>query len=64
MNDTLNPPITVLIKLGSIAVHADELISPKGHEFDKIALMSLLSDPELIRWLEEMDKMAFLPKKR
>lgn len=64
MNDTLNPPITVLIKLGSIAVHADELISPKGHEFDKIALSSLLSDPELIKWLEEMDKMAFLPKKR
>jgi hypothetical protein len=64
MNDPLEPEITLLIKLGSIAVHADEMLSPKGHEYDKIALKGLLNDPEVIEWLSKMDKMAFLPKKR
>ena len=60
----LKPEISLLSKLGSIAVHADEMLSPKGHDFDKIALTSLLNDPEVKAWIAAMDKMAMLPKKR
>lgn len=64
MNDPLKPSATVLIKLGSIAVHTEEFLSPNGHEFDKAALNSLLTDSEIKAWLKAMDKLAFLPKKR
>jgi len=58
------PTISLLVKLGSIAVHVDELLSPHGHTFDKDAIRSLLSDDEVKEWLGKMDKAAFLPKKR
>lgn len=63
MNE-LAPPVTVLVKLGSIAVHADEMLSPGGHDFDRVALHGLLSDPEVVEWLAGMDRMAMVPKKR
>lgn len=62
--DPFKPPIGVLIKLGSIAVHVEEMLSPSGHAFDKIALQSLLEDPEVVAWVAKMDKLAMLPKKR
>lgn len=62
--DPLKPNPQLLIKLGSIAVHVEELLSPDGHEFDKIALDGLLKDPQVKEWIEQMDKMAFLPVKR
>lgn len=63
MNE-LAPPVTVLVKLGSIAVHADEMLSPGGHDFDRVALQGLLADPEILEWLKGMDRMAMIPKKR
>ena len=54
---------TLLVKLGSIAVHADEAIT-KGHEFDIATLKSLLDDEEVKEWITEMDKLALIPKKR
>jgi hypothetical protein len=60
----LTPSLPVLITLGSIAVHAEELLSPDGHPFDQKAIESLLSQPELKAWISRMDGMAFLPKKR
>lgn len=59
-----SPPMSLLCKLGSIAVHADELTSPHGHQFDRDAIRSLLDDPEVASWLAEMDGAALLPKKR
>jgi hypothetical protein len=56
------PTLSLLVKLGSIAVHAEELLSPKGHPVDKIALQSLLTDPEVKQWLKDMG--AFMPVKR
>jgi hypothetical protein len=50
------------VKLGSIAVHADELTSPAGHEFDRIALRQLVDDPEIAAWVKTMGPM--LPRKR
>jgi hypothetical protein len=60
----MNPSLTLLVKLGSIAVHVEEMLSPEGHAFDRAALQSLLDDVEVKAWLTEMDAMAFLPKKR
>lgn len=64
MSDPLKPSASLLVKLGSIAVHAEELTSPGGHAFDKTALDMLLQDPEIAAWRKQMDAMAFLPKKR
>lgn len=61
----LQPSATILVKLGSIAVHAEEyLYSPGSHAFDKIALDQLLQDPEILEWLKEIGKLALLPVKR
>lgn len=64
MNDPLKPSPQLLCKLGSIIVHADELMSPSGHSFDKHALASVLGDPEVAAWLKAMDDLALIPKKR
>ncbi len=60
----LKPSTSLLCKLGSIIVHTEEGYSPSGHGFDVVVLGSLLSDPEIVKWMEEMRKMAFLPVKR
>jgi hypothetical protein len=64
MSDPTKPELTLLIKLGSIAVHVDEMLSSTGHPVDKVAIKSLLRDPELKGWVKQMDRLAFLPKKR
>lgn len=56
--------ITLLVKLGSLAVHVDEYLSPDGHPFDLEAIRQILNDAEVTDWLAEMDKLAFLPRKR
>lgn len=60
----LNPTPSVLCKLGSIIVHAEEASSPGGHPFDVVALRQLLADPEVAAWMEGMRAMAMLPLKR
>jgi hypothetical protein len=62
MIDTLKPNVSLLLKLGSIAVHAEEMLSPSGHPFDRVALESLLSDPEVRQWVSDMG--VYLPAKR
>lgn len=62
--DAFRPSVSVLVKLGSIAVHVDEMLSPDGHSFDRTALEQLLIDPDVKAWLESMDKLAMIPKKR
>lgn len=61
-NDPLKPELTLLMKLGSIAVHAEEMISPSGHNFDRIALQQLLADREVRDWIKSMG--VFMPVKR
>lgn len=60
--DPLKPPVSLLVKLGSIAVHCEELLSPGGHAFDKTALDGLLNDKEVKEWIKRMG--AFMPVKR
>lgn len=62
--DPLKPNVSLLSKLGSIAVHLDEALSSDGHVFDKISLEVLQSDPEVKVWLAQMDKVGLVPKKR
>jgi hypothetical protein len=52
----------LLCKLGSIVVHADEARSPGGHQFDLVALDTLLKDPEVKDWIKAMGTL--LPLKR
>lgn len=68
-----NPDFGVLIKVGSLAVHIAEFFDniPGGAaslyeaaRFDVSAMRTLLDDAEVIEWLQAMDKLALLPKKR
>ena len=63
-SNPLTPDPRLLCKLGSIIVHAEELLSPDGHQFDKIALEQLMRDSTVKQWLADMRKMALLPEKR
>lgn len=60
----LEPSLTLLLKLGSAIVHADEYLSPHGHPLDKDEFHQLLKDPELVEWLAAMTKLALVPRKR
>jgi len=62
--DPLTPSLSLLVKLGSIAVHTDEFLSDDAHHFDKTALDQLLKDAEVVAWVKEMTTMAMLPVKR
>lgn len=56
------PSLTLLCKLGSIVVHADEMTDPGAHEYDRTAMMTLIADPEVQAWIKGMG--ALLPLKR
>jgi hypothetical protein len=58
------PPVSLLCKLASIAVHADEFLSADGHSLDEVALTSALNDPEVKEWLSAMADAALAPRKR
>lgn len=60
----LRPPVSLLVKLGSLAIHVEELLSPGGHAYDKLAMDTLLGDAELREWLKQMSDQAFLPVPR
>jgi hypothetical protein len=60
----LNPSAQLLCKLGSIIVHADEFLSPFGHDFDRHALLSSLQDEDVQHWLRAMAALALVPLKR
>ncbi len=63
-SEMLKPSLQLLVKLGSIAVHTEEMISASGHKYDRIALESLLLDPEVKEWVEVMTEAAYLPVTR
>jgi len=62
MSDPLKPELGLLVKLGSIAVHVEEMMSPKGHRFDKAAIQTLLDDAEVKQWIKDMG--VYMPVKR
>jgi len=62
--DPMKPSPALLCKLASVAVHADEMLSPTGHDFDRHALLSACGDPEVKEWLKQMTAMGMAPVKR
>lgn len=61
-SEIIEPSLTLLCKLGSIIVHADEATEPGAHELDVTVLRALLADPEVKDWIKGMGTM--LPLKR
>lgn len=61
MANPMEPNPVLLVKLGSIARHAQELTSPHGHHYDGIALANLLDDADVVAWMQDMDAAALLP---
>lgn len=57
-------PLSLLVKLGSIAVHAEEMMSDRGHHFDMEVLRALLADPDVVAWRADMDAESLLPVMR
>ena len=64
MNDPLKPAPSLLCKLGSIIVHAEEMLSEDGHVYDRVAMLSVLSDVEVKEWLKSMGPMIPLKRKK
>ncbi len=70
MSEALNPSPSLLAKLGSLFVHAEEFIETansgdlKAAQFDLEAMRGLLVDPDLRQWRDEMKAMCMLPEKR
>jgi hypothetical protein len=52
------------IKLASIVVHVEELLSPDGREADKNAILGLLADHEVRAFLEDPANRVYLPLMR
>lgn len=63
-NNPLEVSANVLIQLGSLVVHYEELTSPHGHPLDKATIDSIRNSPEVAEWFDAMNKYAFLPVKR
>jgi hypothetical protein len=64
MTDWHTPTPTLLVKLGSIARHAEEAIGPTGHQADWQAISALLGDAEVSEWMAQLDRYALLPVPR
>lgn len=64
MSDHLAPSTTVLCKLASIVVHADEYLSPGMHTSDELALRGLLVDTDVAEWIAAMSEDGLAPVKR
>lgn len=64
MSDMLSPSPGLLCKLASAIVHADELLSPHGHELDREAFIAVMGDAEVNAWIEAMSAAAMAPRKR
>ncbi|MFA6118272.1 MAG: hypothetical protein WC729_30075 [Sphingomonas sp.] len=62
MSDSVTISLALAVKLASVAVHAQELLSPDGHNFDRIALERVANDPEVVAWLATLGPLA--PRKR
>lgn len=56
-----HPPLSLLVKLGSIARHAQELDGPDGQNADLVALRVLLNDDEVVEWMALASSLSLLP---
>jgi hypothetical protein len=64
MTDVLNPPPSLLAKVGSIVAHVQEGSGEDGHPFDWEAARALIRDPDVQAWLKGMRKIMLIPEPR
>lgn len=62
ITDPTKPALSLLVKLGSIAVHVSELHGPDGRHIDRMLVDQFLNDIEIKIWIKQMGVM--LPLKR
>ena len=58
------PNLGLLVKLGSLLVHASEGMDAEGHVFDHIVFANGLKDPEVANWIKQGTKLGLLPLRR
>ncbi len=51
------------VKLASLVVHCEEMLSPRGHTFDREAVRTIVQDGGVRRWLASFDPVL-LPVRR
>lgn len=56
--------LRVQMKLGSIAQHLREYLSPYGNPVDLEAAKAILQDSEVVATLNSMEKQALIPLRR
>jgi hypothetical protein len=62
--DLLRPSPAILCALVSAVVHAEEFMSPGGHQFDLTAFSQCVDRSEVREWINGMVKAGFAPVKR
>lgn len=60
----LEPTTTLLVKLASVVVHADELTGPGGRGVDFDVLRQCLEDDDVVEWVRAMTADGLAPVKR
>lgn len=66
MNPTnpLKPQQSLLCILGRIVVYVFEALDRGLEECDRVSLLGLLTEVELVRWLDAMGQQGFVPTMR
>lgn len=64
LSDTLQPPVQLLAKLGSIVAHVEEGSGAGGHAYDWVTVRSLVADREVQLWLKHMRDLTLIPLPR
>jgi len=59
----LTPSTTLLCKLGSLIVHFEEA-KDDAHPFDLKVIETLMNDPDIKQWINQMNELGLLPVKR
>ena len=62
--DLFRPSPAIMCALVSAVVHAEEFMSPGGHQFDLTAFSQCIDQPEVREWINGMVKAGFAPVKR
>jgi hypothetical protein len=64
MSDPFQIKASLAAMVGSILVHVEEGLSDDGHQFDWGAVKALLAQPDVRAWVDSLEKIALVPKKR
>ena len=60
----MNPEEITQARVACALVHLAEFVSGSQHAFDVIAARTILESPDVVAYLEGLDKLALLPRRR